>query len=115
MSEHLDMWFEGWRTGNPELLLGAITEDFVYDDPEDGRLTRVEFELYLRDLFAGSAAPGVGGAAAGFESITDIVIVERDGEETAWGWWKAPPQEGAGLVKARPDGVYLEKVTYYTR
>ncbi len=24
-----------------------------------------------------------------------------------------PVQEGAGLVKARPDGVYLERVTYF--
>ena len=115
MSEHLDKWFEGWRTGNVELLLGAITQDFVYDDPVDGRFTRVEFEPYLRDLLASTAAPAAGAAGTGFESITDIVIVERDGEETAWGWWKASPQEGAGLVKARPDGVYLERVAYYTR
>jgi hypothetical protein len=44
-----------------------------------------------------------------------MVREEKDGEETAWGWWKTPTEEGAGLVKAGPDGVRSEKLAYYTR
>ena len=60
---------------------------------------------------------GTGSAPEGFEAITDVVTVEEDGEETTWGWWKTlidPMQEGAGLVKARPDGVYLGRITYFS-
>ena len=92
-------------------FLSAITEDFVFEDPVDGRLTRAEFEVYLEEQL------GTGSTPAGFEAITDVVTAETDGEETTWGWWRTltdPGQEGAGLVKARPDGVYLERVTYFS-
>jgi hypothetical protein len=114
MSKHLDMWFEGWRRGDAEMVLGAVTDDFVYDDPIDGRMAKGEFGAYLAELLSSDDESSSETANEGFEAISDVVVQEKDGEETAWGWWKAPPQEGAGLVKARPDGVYLEKVAYYT-
>jgi hypothetical protein len=111
MGRHRDLWLEGWRRGDARMILSAVTDDFVHDDAADGRFTRVEFAAYLERLFATGLTP------EGFESITDVVTCEHDGEETTWGWWKtraAPVVEGAGLVKARADGVYLERVTYYT-
>ena len=108
MGRHVDLWFEGWRKGDARMVLSAVTDDFVHDDPVDGRFTRAEFAAYLEQLFA-DATP------KGFETITDVVRSEKGGEETAWGWWKSlsGPEEGAGLVKARPDGVYMERVAYY--
>lgn len=110
MGRHVDLWLEGWRKGDVEMVMSAVTEDFVHDDPIDGRFTRTEFAAYLETLFATQCTP------EGFETITDVVTFEEGGVETTWGWWKtlAAPLEGAGLVKARPDGVYLEKVSYYT-
>ena len=115
MSERLDMWFEGWRIGDAAMILRSVTDDFLYDDAVDGRFTKAEFGAYLEGLFAGSEGHAAAADGEGFETITDVVTEEKDGVETAWGWWTAPPLEGAGLVKARPDGVYLEKVAYYTR
>ena len=111
MGKHTDLLLEGWRKGDAQMILSAITDDFVYEDPVDGHFTRDEFEAYLEEIL------GTGSTLGGFEAITDVVTVERDGEETTWGWWKtlvAPVQEGAGLVKARPDGVYLERITYFS-
>jgi hypothetical protein len=111
MSKHTDLILEGWRKGDAQMILSAITDDFVYEDPVDGHFTRDEFEAYLEEILGTVSTPG------GFEAITDVLTVESDGEETTWGWWKTlvdPLQEGAGLVKARPDGVYLERVTYFS-
>jgi len=111
MGKHTDLWLEGWRRGDAQMILSAVTDDFVYEDPVDGRFTRREFEAYLKEIFQ------TGSPAGGFEAIDDVVTFEKDGEELTWGWWKTltePVQEGAGLVKARPDGVYLERVTYFT-
>jgi hypothetical protein len=113
MSRHLDMWLEGWRKGDRDVILAAVTDDFVNDDPIDGRFDKVGFAEYLAELLAPDESLS-GAAAEGFETISDVVVEEKDGEETAWAWWNAPPFEGAGLVKARPDGVYLEKLAYYT-
>jgi hypothetical protein len=109
MGRHVDLWLEGWRRGDAQMVLSAVTEDFVYEDAVDGRFTKAEFAVYLEELFATESTP------EGFETITDIVRDERDGEETTWGWWRtlATPAEGAGLVKARADGVYVERVAYY--
>jgi hypothetical protein len=111
VAKHTDLLLEGWRKGDAQMILSAIADDFVYEDPVDGRFTRAEFEVYLKEIL------GTGSAPEGFEAITDVVTVEKDGEEMTWGWWKTltePVQEGAGLVKARPDGVYLERVTYFS-
>jgi hypothetical protein len=111
MGRHTDLWLEGWRKGDAEMVMSSVTDDFVHDDAVDGRFTRDEFAAYLEELFATESTP------EGFETIDDVVTVEKDGEETTWGWWRtlATPSEGAGLVKARPDGVYLERVAYYAR
>jgi len=111
VGRHVDLWLEGWRRGDALMILSAVTDDFVYEDPVDGRFAKAEFATYLEELFASERTP------EGFETITDVVSYEKDGEETTWGWWTtlASPQEGAGLVKARPDGVYVERVAYYRR
>ena len=112
MGRHVDLWLEGWRKGDAQMVLSAVTDDFVYEDAVDGRFAKAEFAVYLEDLFATESTP------EGFETITEVVRSEKDGAETTWGWWTtlaAPQQEGAGLVKARPDGVYFERVAYYVR
>ena len=93
------------------MVMSAVTDDFVHDDPVDGRFTKDEFAVYLEELFATEGTP------RGYESIDDVITLERDGVETTWGWWRTlgAPWEGAGLVMARADGVYLERVAYYTR
>ena len=47
MSEHLDAYKEGWRRGDAEMVLRAVADDFVYDDPIDGRFTSVAFRKCL--------------------------------------------------------------------
>jgi len=115
MSEHLDAYKEGWRRGDAEMVLRAVADDFVYDDPIDGRFTKTEFGAYLKELFASDEARSGATGGEGFETITESVTQEKDGEVTAWAWWKTQTQEGAGLMKAGPDGVRLERLAYYTR
>jgi len=115
MSEHLDMYLEGFRKGDAEMILRALADDFVYDDPADGRFTKAEFAVYLGELLGGAEGSSGAAADAEFETISDVVREERDGEETAWGWFKTRTEEGAGLIKAGPDGVRLEKLAYYRR
>jgi len=114
MQAWLEMWLTGWRTGDAEMILRAVAEDFVHDDPVDGRFRKAEFAVYLDSMFS-SEAPFV--TAAGdtvFEEITEIATHEQDDELTAWGWWQTASAEGAGLVKVGPKGVLSEKTAYYS-
>jgi hypothetical protein len=111
MGRHIDLWLEGWRRGDAAMVMSAVTDDFVHEDPVDRRFTKDEFAAYLEELFASEGMP------EGYETIADVITFEQGGEETTWGWWRTlgAPSEGAGLVRARPDGVYLERVAYFTR
>ena len=115
MSAHLDMYLEGFRRGDAEMILRAVADDFVCDDPIDGRFTKAEFAAYLGELLGGDEGSSGAAADAEFETITDVVREERDGEVTAWGWFTTRTEEGAGLIKAGPDGVRLEKLAYCRR
>jgi hypothetical protein len=52
VKEHLDAYKEGWRRGDAEMIMAALADDFVYDDPLDGRFTKAEFAVYLEKLFS---------------------------------------------------------------
>lgn len=114
MSEHLDAYKEGWRRADPDMILQALADDFVYDDPIEGRFTKADFGAYLRATFATETSSG-GIDDEGFETVSESVTQETDGEVTAWNWFVTSDGEGAALVKARPDGVYLERLAYYSR
>jgi hypothetical protein len=101
MSEHFDRYKEGWIKGDLEMILSACAEDFVYDDPIDGRFTKAEFPAYFESL------------PEGVLEVTDVVAEEIGGLETVWCWWASESQEGAALAKVGRDGVHWQKVTYY--
>jgi SnoaL-like domain len=111
MSEHFDRYMEGWTKGDVEMILSACADDFVFDDPIDGRFTKAEFPAYFESL------------REGVLEITDVVAEEIGGLETAWCWYSLKPQPGAALVsqagaalaKVGRDGVHYQKVAYYAR
>jgi hypothetical protein len=115
MSTRLDMYLEGFRTGDAAMILRALADDSVYDDPVGGRMDKAQFAAYLGELLGGGEGSSGATKDAEFETMCDVVREERDGEETAWGWFTTRTEEGAGLIKAGPDGVRLEKLAYYRR
>jgi hypothetical protein len=114
LHDWLDTFLDGWRRGDADLILRSLADDFIYDDPVDGRFEKAGFAMYLHEMLGSGEAlvPAPGGAA--FEDITDVATHEEDGELTAWGWWRTASEEGAGLVKVGSGGVRLEKTAYYS-
>lgn len=100
MSELWDRYRDGWLEGDPEVLLSACAEDFLYDDPIDGRFTKAEIGDYAKSV------PGA-------IEWTMEVAREVGGVETVWGWWRTQDQQGAALAEVGPDGVHWQKATYY--
>jgi len=118
MSDCLDLFIESWGKGDLDGIMQAVSSDFVYDDPQVGRLAKSEFADYFASLI-GSDEEREGERDESLNSmancVTDQVTVERDGEEISWCWWFEPTtsQEGAALFKVGPDGVRLNRVAYY--
>jgi len=111
MSDHLDAYKQGWRTADPQMILGAVADDFVYDDPIEGRLDKAAFAAYLEKVFAAEADTG---ADEGFEEHSDEVVQQSGDEQVAWVWFKTATVEGASLKRVGADGVRLDRLAFYT-
>ncbi len=108
MGSHLETFKKGWENDDVDMILSACSDDFVYDDPFDGRFTKAQFADYYR------------GCVEGEVSWSDAVR-EPDSRETVWMWWTWKPSgaaegsHGAALIKATADGIHSAKIVYYTR
>ena len=97
MSGQVEKWLKGWDYDDVDMILSACADDFVYDDPYDGRMDKAEFAEYFRAIPDGEWID------------SDFVAQEVDGEETHWFWWAWKPRgasewaiEGCSLTKAGP-------------
>ena len=110
MSDCLEGFTKGWVKEDIGMMLNACADDFVYDDPYDGRITKAQFADYSRGLPDGELG------------FSDESTREAEGEQTNWFWWawKTPggtvwAQEGSALAKAGPDGIHSMRFVYYKR
>jgi hypothetical protein len=108
VNEFLEKYTKGWADDDLDMLLAGCADDFVYDDPYDGRITKAAFADYYRGL-----PDGDGG-------FTEEMEQESDGLATALAWWHWKPegaaewtQEGSALTKADSEGVHSTRVAYY--
>lgn len=117
-ANHLAGYAKGWTHGNVDKILGSVTDDYIFDDPNAGEIPKSGIAPYLTGLK--ETVSSIRGEAADGETLmelTEIVTSETDGVLTAWCWWTIPgtPMQGSGLIKAGDHGVKSERITYYTR
>jgi hypothetical protein len=61
-ADYLGTYAEGWTNGDADKILSAVSEGFVFDDPNAGQTTKNEFAAYLATLKeTARSLPGVGG------------------------------------------------------
>lgn len=116
-ADHLTMYAEGWSKGDEKTILNALSDEYVLDDPNVGKITKSGISEYLvamkelvRNILDGNLPDP-------FLELTEVVTQEKDGKLTAWAWWTVPGTEikGGGLIKAGAEGVRSEVLTYYTK
>ncbi|MBL4721612.1 MAG: hypothetical protein JKY20_10835 [Alphaproteobacteria bacterium] len=116
-ADHLGAYAEGWSNGALDTILGAVSDSFVFDDPNAGKIAKADFSQYFSgmvDLVAsirGSAFEGP------FMALTEVVTKEENGVLTASCWWAVPGTDlqGSGLIKVTKDGVVSERLAYYAK
>lgn len=108
VSGQVDTWLENWNMDDVDAVLSACADDFVYDDPYDGRMGKEEFAEYFRAFPDGDWLG------------SDYAMQEADGQEIHWFWWAWKPKgasewtiEGCSLTKAGPDGIHSSRQAYY--
>jgi len=116
-AEYLGMYAEGWTRGNEKTIMKSLSNEYVLDDPNAGKITKSELSNYLIGMKETVRSLLNGDLPDPFLELTEVVTREKDGEITAWAWWTVPGTEikGGGLIKVGADGVRTEVLTYYTK
>lgn len=116
-ADYLGKYAEGWSSGDADVILQAVTDDYKFDDPKAGKISKQEFSDYLSNMKASVKASCGGNLPAPFMQLSEVVTSEHDGNIKAWCWWEIPGTDikGAGLIKVEPSGVYSEVITYYEK
>jgi hypothetical protein len=115
-ADHLGAYAEGWSKGDAETILKAVSDGFIFDDPNAGKISKSKFAEYMSGMKETVRALRGGNLPDPFMELTEVVTQEEEGVLTAWCWWAVPGTElrGSGLIKIGAEGVNSEIITYYT-
>lgn len=115
-SDHLGLYAEGWTKGDSNLILKAVSNDYILDDPNVGNISKEKFSSYLDSMKDTVKSLCNGNLPEPFMELTEVVTSEENEILTAWCAWSVPDTniKGAGLIKVNSAGVFSEVLTYYT-
>ena len=114
--DHLGRYAEGWSNGDVGLILQAITDDYILDDPNVGDISKDKFSDYLNEMKETVRTLCNGNIPQPFMELTEVLTSEENEITTASCAWAIPGTsiKGAGLIKVNSSGVFSEVLTYYT-
>lgn len=98
---------------NVELVLSAIAEGFVFDDPAlPAPVTKSTIAGYMSSWEERTRALS---GTWGYEK-SDEVVQDRDGVLLRWDWWHFPGTglQGSAVTKITDEGIIYERLAYYT-
>jgi len=116
-ADHLETYAEGWTKGDAGTILKAVSDSFVFDDPNAGKITKSGLASYLSEMKETVRSLRGGRTSETLMELSEVVTQESEGVLTAWCWWAMPGTaiEGSGLIKVGTNGVRSEVITYYTK
>ncbi len=115
--DHLGRYADGWMKGDLETILSSVSSDYVFDDPNEGQITKENLPTYMGQLKEIVSSLRGTESETQFMELSEVVTQEEEDGLTAWCWWEIPGTEikGSGLIKVGPEGVRSERLTYYTK
>ncbi len=116
-ADHLGAYAEGWTNGDADKIIGSLSDDYVLDDPNEGKAGKADFANFLAGMKEAVASMRGEDYSGPFMELTEVTTREDGGVLTAWCWWSIPGTalQGAGLIKVSDSGVQSEKLAFYTK
>jgi hypothetical protein len=104
-------YIAGWYEKDAAKLVQSTRADFQFDDPaEPAPVAREGLAAFMTrwDAHAGGHNDWI---------LRDEVRQDKDGILTDWMWWAVVGTDltGAAVVKTSDEGVFLERIAYFTR
>ena len=116
IQDYIAAYAEGWTLGDSEKIMGAVSPDMVFDDPNVGKITRDSLPDYIAGLKNAVAELRGGKGYDTLMEMTEIVIKDEETPASIWAWFTVPGTAlaGSALIKVAEDGVVSERIAYYT-
>ena len=115
--EIIEQYLEGWRIGNGVMSLQVTANEFTYDDPNTGIISRSKFLPFFNG-FKQSVSEITGKVSINpFLNYTDTVFDRKELVWIVWCWWCAGETnfQGSAIIKVSKIGVLSEKIAYYSK
>ncbi len=83
-ADHLGTYAEGWTKGDTETILKAVSDDYIFDDPNAGKISKSTFAEYLSGMKEIVRTLRGGNLPNPFMELSEVVTQEEEGVFTAW-------------------------------
>ena len=110
--DHLAAYVEGWRAMDADLVLSALADGFVFDDPAHCEpVTKSTMTAYMSSWNERTEALS---GSWRYENSHEVVE-DRDGVLLRWKWWHfaGTDIQGSALTKTSDEGMLFERIAYY--
>ncbi len=116
-ADHLGVYTDGWTNGDADKIIGALSDDFMLDDPNEGRFGKADITKYLAGLKEAIASVRGKDYSGPLMELTEITTRENGDVLTALCWWSIPGTtlRGAGVIEVGDEGVQSERLAYYSK
>ena len=92
-ADHLGNYAAGWTNGDTDTLLKSVSDGYVFDDPNAGKISKSELAEYVAGMKEMVRSVRGGSLPDPFLELTEVVTQEDGGVITAWAWWNVPGTE----------------------
>jgi hypothetical protein len=114
--QHLERLTQGWRDGDSGPIVRSLASDFIFENPNSGRIDKQQFPEYFEALKQQMNQMGNSGYAQ-FMEFSEM-LHHDDGEDlTAWLWYEilGTPVKGASRLKITDEGVRSDWLTFHAQ
>lgn len=118
---HLEEWFgfltaycDGWSKGDAEMIRSAVADDFVWDDPEEDRVSKDGLDAFLPEFKERIDRLRHASPAASYITLSDWVVDRNQPTMTVWCCFAVPGTDihGTSQIRVGNQGVISEHRAY---
>jgi len=112
--DSLSAYYHGRSKGDADMIGAAVTDNYVWDDPQEGRLSKADLAGFLPAFKETINRRRADGESVSYLSLSDWVFDRSQSVTTVWCSFSVPGTDIRGLSQIRvgDDGVISEHRAY---
>ena len=115
--DYLAAYCEGWSKGDADMIRSAVADDYVWDDPEEGRVSKDGLGTFLPEFVETIDSLRDDCPSMSYLILSDFITNRVQVTTTVWCCFAVPGTsvEGISQIRLGDNGVISEHRAYRTR